>query len=187
MGRALGGTAETLVCSERTLRRYINEGTLRGRRLDGYRFELPEQEERYAREHWELLRGLRATLRTERNVRLAVLFGSTATGEDGEGSDVDLLVAHRGGDERAFAGLRRRLSDALGRRVHLIQLDEARRSPNLLADALIEGRVVVDRNNIWTGLLSEGEHILERAARDDAQMLALAYASVDAAGRRMER
>src|SRR5918995_7100742 len=95
MGWSLGHTAAAVACSERTLRRYISEGLLRGRALHSRRFELPEREERYVRQHWPLLHGLRAALRTERDVRLAVLFGSTATGEDTERSDVDLLVSHR--------------------------------------------------------------------------------------------
>ncbi|MGH2948639.1 MAG: nucleotidyltransferase family protein [Solirubrobacteraceae bacterium] len=187
MGRTLGRTAATVACSERTLRRYINEGLLRGRELQRRRFELPEREERYLREHWPLLRGLRAALRTERDVRLAVLFGSTATGEDTERSDVDLLVAHRRDDGRALASLRRRLQDALGRRVHLVRLDDARRSAALLADVLEEGRVIVDRDGCWPALVAERERVLADAASHDAEALALAHAAVDAAQQRMER
>jgi len=183
----LGQTAATVACSERTLRRYINEGLLRGRELHRRRFELPEREERYLREHWPLLRGLRAALRTERDVRLAVLFGSTATGEDTERSDVDLLVVRRRGGERAPASLRRRLEDALGRRVHLVRLDDARRSAGLLADVLEEGRVIVDRDRCWPALAAERERLLADAARDDAEALALAHAAVDAAQQRTER
>lgn len=187
MGRALGRTAESLSCSERTLRRYINDGLLRGRQLDPYRFELPEPEERYAEAHWGLLHGLRTALRTERDVRLAVLFGSAATGADTEDSDVDLLVVHRGADGRAPLGLRRRLSDAIGRTVHLIWLEDARRSPNLLADALIEGRIIVDRAALWPEVQNQRESILDQARREDAETLAVARAAVEAARVRMQR
>jgi predicted nucleotidyltransferase len=185
MGRALAEAAQRLACSERTLRRYINDGLLHGRQLDRYRFELSEQEERYAREHWDLLHGLRAVLRTERDVRLAALFGSTATGEDTEDSDVDLLVVYRHKDELALWALRRRLSDALGQRVHLVALEDARRSANLLADILSEGRIVVDRDDCWPGLREERVQVLEMAAREDDETLALAHATVNAARTRL--
>src|SRR5271168_5054942 len=95
MGWVLGGTANRVGCSERTLRRHINGGLLRGRRIAGGQLELSQAEEAYLRGHWTLLSKLMAVLRTERDVRLAVLFGSTATGEDTPVSDVDLLIVHR--------------------------------------------------------------------------------------------
>ncbi|HEY7951390.1 MAG TPA: nucleotidyltransferase domain-containing protein, partial [Solirubrobacteraceae bacterium] len=92
MGLVLDTSASELGCSERTLRRYINGGMLRGRRLARGQLELPQAEAAYLRGHWGLLSRLMALLRTERDVRLAVLFGSTATGEDTPVSDVDVLV-----------------------------------------------------------------------------------------------
>lgn len=88
MSQALSAVAERLGCSERTLRRYANDGLLRARRMTRHRLELPFAEESYLTSHWELLNGLRMALRTERAVRLAVLFGSTAVGDDGDSSDV---------------------------------------------------------------------------------------------------
>ncbi|MGH2847637.1 MAG: nucleotidyltransferase family protein [Thermoleophilaceae bacterium] len=187
MAGSLGHTATEVGCSERTLRRYIGDGLLRGRELHRRRYELPEREERYLHAHWPLLHSLRAALRTERDVRLAVLFGSTATGEDTESSDVDLLVSHRREGGQVLASVRRRLEDALGRRVHLVLLDAAKRSPALLADVLEEGRVIVDRDRSWPALVAEGERILADAERQDAHALALAHAAVDAAHRRTER
>jgi predicted nucleotidyltransferase len=185
MGRALGESAQGLACSERTLRRYINDGLLRGRRLDRYHFELSAQEERYARSHWALLHGLRAALRTERDVRLAVLFGSTSTGDDAADSDVDLLVVYRQEDVLALSALSRRLSDALGRRMHIVRLQDASRSANLLADILAEGRVVIDRDGIWSGLLDEHDQVLEMAMHEDEETLSQALACVDAASGRL--
>lgn len=186
MGRTLARTAQTLDCSERTLRRYINDGLLRGRELDRYHFELSAQEERYALEHWDLLHGLRVALRTERDVRLAVLFGSTSTGEDDQDSDVDLLVVCRQQSELALWALRRRLVGALERRVHLVRLEDAQRSASLLADILSEGRVVIDRDGCWPELRATQERVLEMAAREDNETLALAHAAVDAARERLE-
>ena len=78
--------------------------------------------------------GLRAALRTEPNVRLAVLFGSTATGEDEGSSDVDLLVVLRDPDVGRMAELAGRLSPAAGRDVQLVRLSEAEDSPALMLE-----------------------------------------------------
>ena len=79
---------------ERTLRRGLADGLLRGRRPTI----LAPGEATYLRAHWPLLSALRAVLRTERNVRLAMLIGSAARGELTEDSDVDLLVHWRTAD-----------------------------------------------------------------------------------------
>jgi predicted nucleotidyltransferase len=184
MGRALGHTAATVDLSERTLRRYVNDGLLRARRV-GRQVELPPQEERYLGSHHELLRALRATLRTERRVRLAVLFGSTATGEDSDRSDVDLLVSLHDDRPRSLASLRRRLQTALNRRVHLVVLDDAHEAPSLLADILADGRVIIDRDALWRRLVGERELISERATRQDRELMAKAAASLSAARQRL--
>ena len=44
---------------------------------------------------WSLLSALRRALRTEPNVRLAVVYGSFARGDDVSDSDLDLLVSLR--------------------------------------------------------------------------------------------
>jgi len=84
--------ARHLDVPERTLRRAAAEGLVRGRRTSERRDQTSLSEEAYLRRHWPLLRELRAALRTEPNVRLAVLFGSLASGRGSERSDVDLLV-----------------------------------------------------------------------------------------------
>jgi predicted nucleotidyltransferase len=95
------------------------------------------------------LRALRAALRTERNVRLAVLFGSAATGSDEETSDVDILVGVRDPDMRRLAGMSERLSGALSREVQLVRLSDAMDSSALMSDVLEQGRVLVDRDGTW--------------------------------------
>ena len=134
--------------------------------------------------HHELLRNSRATLRTERNVHLAVLFGSAATGEDVGASDVDLIVGLRRGDVRALAGLRRRLQKALGRRVHLVLLEDAKEAPALLADVLEEGRVVIDREKLWPSLVADRRSVEERAEQADAELMRKAARAISAARRR---
>ena len=47
------------------------------------------------------------------------------------------------------ADLAGRLSNAVGRRVQPVRLDDARRVPALMADVLADGRVLVDRDDVW--------------------------------------
>jgi hypothetical protein len=77
---SLRRVASELSIPERTLRRAAADGLVRGQRVSPRRFRISFREEAYLRSHWELLRALRGALRTEPNVRLALLFGSTATG-----------------------------------------------------------------------------------------------------------
>lgn len=156
--------ASGLGCSERTLRRCFNEGLVRGQRLGG-RGEvwIPPEEERYLRQHWPLLSRLRNALRTEPSVRFAVLFGSTAVGEDRPDSDVDLLIDHVTGDLIEVVGLQRRLRDRVGKEVHIVLLEDARQSPALLGDVFAEGRVVVNRGDAWAKLLGEREEVVRAA------------------------
>lgn len=92
-GDSLRLLARHLEVPERTLRRAAAQGLVHGERLSERRFRTTLREEAYLRGHWPLLSALRRALRTEQKVRLAVLFGSFATGEETEGSDLDLLVA----------------------------------------------------------------------------------------------
>src|ERR1700677_4124899 len=107
---SLRRAAAELSIPERTLRRAASEGLVHGERVSPRRFRLTFREEAYLRSHWGLLRALRAALRTERNVRLAVLFGSTATGNDDERSDVDVLVVMHDPGIGRLAELGERLS-----------------------------------------------------------------------------
>ncbi|MGI8660147.1 MAG: type VII toxin-antitoxin system MntA family adenylyltransferase antitoxin [Thermoleophilaceae bacterium] len=184
MGAGLSKAAEAVGVSERTLRRYASEGLLRGRRLGPDQLELAASEERYLRTHWDLLAGLKRGLRTERDVRLAVLFGSQATGEDRPDSDVDLLVVHRRSGMRVLLGLQRRLRRALGRPVHLVALEHAEMSASLLADVLEDGRVVVDRDGAWEALKGRQAKVLAAAYDEDEALAARAYRTVLAAGQR---
>lgn len=167
MSLALSDTAATLGCSERTLRRYVNDGLLRGRRITPFGAEISAEEETYLKNHWTLLKTLKGVLRTERNVRLAVLFGSSATGDDQPGSDVDVLVAHSHPGQRELAGLSLRLHGRLTKPVHVIGLEQAQLSNSLLADILLEGRPLIDRDGLWQALRAEHDEILLRAAQEE--------------------
>jgi predicted nucleotidyltransferase len=147
---SLRRAASELAIPERTLRRAASEGLVHGERLSPRRFRITFREEAYLRSHWGLLRALRAALRTEPNVRLAVLFGSTAIGNDDERSDVDVLVVLQDPDVSRLAELAERLSRRIGRGMQLVRLLEAQTSPVLMSDLIDHGRVLVDRDDLWS-------------------------------------
>jgi predicted nucleotidyltransferase len=118
-------------------------------------------------------------LRTLPNVRLAVLFGSVARGEDHEGSDIDLLVVLRRDDSRARGEVSERLGGVTDRRVQLVGLNEAERAPLLLADVLRDGRVLVDRDAEWQRLKRRESSIQRRAREEDRRLEADAWAALD--------
>lgn len=186
MGQALGHTAAKAGLSERTLRRYVRAGLLRGRTVGGA-LELPAAEQRYVIDHRALLTRLRAVLRTERNVRLAVLFGSVATGDARDDSDVDLVVSLTSGGPGELAALRRRLQDVLGRSVQLVPLEDAARFPSLLADVLEDGRPLIDRDDEWAELTASGELTIRRARREETALRRRAAAAVAASRQRTGR
>lgn len=157
--------AEEIGAHERTLRRGLSQGLLRGRRPTARTAVLARGEVAYLRAYWPLLRGLREALRSERTVRLAVLIGSAATGAMREGSDVDLLVELADADWRAQDRLRERLGRVTGRRVDLVRLEAAREDPLLLDGALRDGRVLVDRDRQWPSLLARRAEVAHAAAQ----------------------
>jgi predicted nucleotidyltransferase len=121
-------------------------------RLSPRRFRITFREEAYLRGHWAFLRALYASFRTEPNVRLAVLFGSTAMGTDDECSDVDVLVVLHDPSVSRLAELAERLSRGTGREMQLVRLSEAETSPVLMSDIIDHGRVLVDRDDLWSAL-----------------------------------
>jgi predicted nucleotidyltransferase len=186
MSYALAEIATELGCDERTLRRYADLGLLRAEKRGGCgETRLPYREERFLKRQWDLLSGLRRGLRTEHRVRLAVLFGSIATGEDRPDSDVDLLIGHSTGDPEQLVALRRRLQKRIDRPVHLVLLDDAERSAVLMADVLTEGRVIVDRDEIWSDLEDRRERALREAGKEADATRAAAREAVAAARERL--
>jgi predicted nucleotidyltransferase len=149
---SLRRVAAELAIPERTFRRAASDGLIRAERVSPRRFQVTLREESYLRTHWDLLQALRSALRTEPNVRLAVLFGSAATGHDDESSDIDVLVALHDPDLRRLADLTERVSRALAREVQLVRLSQAEGAPALMVDVLEQGRVLVDRDDLWSGL-----------------------------------
>jgi predicted nucleotidyltransferase len=163
--------ARDLGADERTLRRAVSQGTLRARRLGPRRLRLEAGEGEYLRAHWQLLADLRRALRVERGVRLAVLYGSLARGDEDEDSDLDLLVSLAGD----VTGLRSRLQDVTGRRVDVARLERVEVNAPLLLDRVLdEGRVLVDRDRQWTRLRGRHRAIRARARRSHRRQMAVA-------------
>ena len=116
----LPAVARDIGAPERSLRRAVQRGTVRAHRPGPRQVELDTGERTYLRKNWPLIAAVSEALRVERNVRLAVLFGSSARGDTGEDSDVDLLVSLV--REQPLAGRNRRPAVACARsryRCHL--------------------------------------------------------------------
>jgi len=167
-----------LGAEERTLRRAVADGALRAMRPGPRRLRLAPGEQDYLRAHWHLISKLRRALRTERDIRLAVLYGSLARGDEDAGSDLDLLVSLTG-DRRAAGDLARRLQDVSGRRVdisHLGRVEE--RAPLLLDRVIDEGRVLVDRDGQWGPVHERRRAIRARARRAHRTQMANASRAI---------
>jgi len=137
---------------------------IRCERVSARRQRVSEDERQYVVGHWLLLSTLRRTLRTEPNVRLAVLYGSAARGDDKPGSDLDLLVSLREDRPDAAVKLAVRLERAVGRDVDVARLNRIQSTaPLLLLQIIDEGRVVLDRNREWTDLKTHRSEVARRA------------------------
>jgi predicted nucleotidyltransferase len=176
---ALASLARDLAVDERTLRRAVGEGTLRGSRRSPRKLDLPLSERRYARRAWPLIAALRAVLRTERNVRLALLFGSAARGTDDPGGDVDVLVALRDPRLERVVDLKAKLARTLGRGVDVVRLEDAEADPAFLAAVLADGRMLVDRERLWRRLQADRAALHERARRAEDERMRAALAAID--------
>ncbi len=172
--------AADLDVEERTLRRAASQGTLRATRIGPRRLRLASGEREYLRAHWPLISGLRRALRNEHGVRLAVLYGSLARGDEDAGSDIDLLISLA--DDRPLAGveLAVRLERVAGRSVDIARLERVEAQAPLLLDRVLdEGRVLVDRDGQW-GLLRERHSAIHaRARRDHRRQMAGAARAIE--------
>ena len=153
------------------MRRAASRGSIRVRRISPYKVEISAQERRYIRRSWPLLRALTAALRTERGVRTAVLFGSAARGDGSARSDIDLIVEFKGGRRPLpLARLALKLEALLGRPVQIVSLDAAKSSPALLADAVGDGRAIVDRDGSWDRLRRAENLLVQRRRAADVEL-----------------
>lgn len=144
--------AEELAVSDRTIRRAVDRELIRARRPSPNKLEIAPEERDYVVGHWSLLQDLVSALRTEPSVEAAILYGSTARGDDDESSDVDLLVALRPDTQLRPRDLRMRLESVVGRDVDVVALDQAVADPSHMLDVLRDGRPLVDRGGQWARL-----------------------------------
>jgi predicted nucleotidyltransferase len=175
----LGLLAQQVGVHERTLRRAVNDGALRARRPSPRTLDLPLSERQYVRRSWRLLAALRGALRTEQNVRFALLFGSAARGTDTRAGDVDVLVDLADPALDHVIDLAERLTAASGRPVDVIRLGDAERDPSFLADAVSEGRVLVDRDHLWPSLRVRQPALRRRGRRELGRRTEAALCSID--------
>jgi predicted nucleotidyltransferase len=140
---------------------------------------MSQSERRYVQRAWPLLASLREALRTERNVRVALLFGSRARGTDTPASDIDLLVHLHDARLEHVVDLGARLSAVVGRRVDLVRLPDAEADPSFLADVVAEARVLVDRDGLWPGLRRREPHLRRRGRQRDSSRVDAALSGVD--------
>lgn len=170
--------ARELNISGRTLRRAVRLGALRGT-VPRSGVVLPVAERVYARRSWQLIAALRSALRTEPNVRFALLFGSAARGEDGDASDADLIVDLEDPSLERLADLAIKLGSAIDRPVDLARLSDASADPAFLADAIAEGRVLVDRDRQWGRLQARESSLRRTGEQQRAARLRVALDQID--------
>ncbi|HEY2535855.1 MAG TPA: nucleotidyltransferase domain-containing protein [Solirubrobacteraceae bacterium] len=172
--------AVELDAEERTLRRAVAQGATRATRSGPRRLRLAPDELEYLRVHWPLLSNLRRALRTEPGVRLVVLYGSLARGDEDAGSDLDLLVSFADGRALTAAKLAVRLEHLCDRKVDIADLQwvEAR-APLLLDRVLDEGRVLIDRDGKWCTLRERHSTIRVRARRAYRRQMAGAALAIE--------
>jgi predicted nucleotidyltransferase len=166
--------ADELGVHVRTLRRAVRQQTLHAARPSPRTLELSLAERRYVRRSWPLLAALRSALRTEANVRFALLFGSAATGADTPQSDVDLIVDLRDASLDRVVDLAAKLTALVGRPVDIARLEDVESDPSVLSGAITDGRVLVDREEIWPRLRRRALSPQTDGHRDERVVAALA-------------
>jgi len=172
--------ARDIGVSERTLRRAVQRGTVRCHRPGLRKVELAVNERTYLRENWKIISTLTEALRTERNVRLAVLFGSIARGHAGEDSDIDVLVSLAENRPMYLSHLAVRLQRVSARRIDVARLERVdTHAPILLDRALDEGRVLVDRDAQWRLLHERHSAIRARARSAHRRQMARAARAIE--------
>jgi len=174
--------AEEVGTSERTLRRAANRGTIRVERRSPRRLLVPSSEYEYVRRQWSLVGALIQELRTLPRVRLAMVFGSVARGDDRPESDLDVLVQLRSDDIGERAKVAERLETASGRPVQLVSFEDALKAPALLADAVRDGRVLVDREGTWQKLKRREPEIQLEAELADLELQKRALSALEELG-----
>ena len=90
-----------------------------------------------------------------------------------------MLVDLRDESLERLVDLERKLAAALGREVDLVRLSDAEQDPAFLAAALSDGRVLVDREELWPRLRRREPSIRRRAGEQERQRTRAALAGID--------
>ena len=97
----------------------------------------------------DLVEKLRGQIRNRPELRMAILFGSTARGTDRPGSDVDLGIVLDPYSPEVRFDIEAQLGRAARRPVHVILLDEA--PPLLRFEITRDGALLFEREKgLWT-------------------------------------
>jgi predicted nucleotidyltransferase len=170
MASAVGSLSQSLGISSRTCRRAAAEGTLRLSRRGPRRSEVDVDERTALERIWPTLSRLRRAFRTEPAVAAAVLFGSTARAVNRPDSDLDIVVVTRGERDLLWScDLAARLSRRMGRRVDLYSYATLQHDPEALLQIITDGRVIVDRDNVWPRLQRRRSQLARRAEQVERQ------------------
>jgi predicted nucleotidyltransferase len=140
---AIQELAADLAVEERTLRQAASQGTLRG------------------------------ALLPKHGVRLAVLYGSLARGDEDSDSDLDVLLSLADDRLSAYFELAVHLERVSGRRADIAHLARVEAQAPLLLDRVLdEGRVLIDRHGQWEQLNERRSVIRARARRSHSRQMA---------------
>jgi predicted nucleotidyltransferase len=161
--------ADGLHVSDRTLRRAVSRGLLRGVRRSPNKLEISAAERSYAQSRWALLQALVRALRTEPGVQAAVLYGSVAKGFDRPDSDIDLAIELRPGAGTSLPALERRLGRAARRRVHAVRIADALADGRFALEIIDHGRPLVDRADVWSSLKRRRSRLARLACMQAAE------------------
>lgn len=72
-----------------------------------------------------------------------------------------------------------KLDGVTGRQVDLVRIEDAESESSFFADILSEGRVLVDRDNRWPGLLGGVAGLRRRGAERERERTARVLAGID--------
>lgn len=148
--------ANELGVSDRTIRRAVALGLVRGVYMTQRGLYLAPDEIEYLRRQWTTLDRLRRALRNEPVVEFALLYGAAARRRPapavGFGTLRLLLSTRRRGPD-ALPRLHAKLTRATRQSVVLVRFDSVADQPTLLLEAIRDGRVLVDRRGTaWSKL-----------------------------------
>jgi len=90
-----------------------------------------------------------------------------------------VLVSLRDPDLERIVELSAKLTEASGRRVDLVRLEDAETGPSFLADVIAAGRVLVDREGVWPRIRSREPSLRRVGRRSHAQRTEAVLAGID--------